>query len=503
MNKHMVLASHVTAMPYGQNIALWNNLSGCHIVISKETFETFEIKNFEIENITPALTSRLQRFHMIEASIPNLPHMIPHRNRHTIIVDQGLWSPIPEQHHSGGFLYRCINLSEQEQNILKNIDGKKTIENLSSELSMDVNEIYALLLPWMACDMQIIQLRDRSLGPKHSALLQMIAPRRAVQNRPQHMIDEDGATQLQEFHQTEITNAQRHFDDVEITLAHALEKPHPSLQNRSFGFVLAQELCSYLSQKPNVVCELGAGSGAVTEGFYDFYEPNRYIRMDASPVLLEHQKNRVPQSESLEGYAPPIPLPSQSVDLFLCNEVIADLPSSPKTSQKSQELISKFCIDIPPEQHTINTGSWELLESIYKILHPDGIAYLSEFGSVDEIPEETTHLNHPEVSIHFGQLEQVARHIGFETKLLPLDQLLHMSLQELWLSKHSFMALRACFLVKGKHLEARAYHPSTFLSSSDIYGLEWNSMNEPGPAPLPQRIWALLLWKKKHATDPT
>ena len=141
------------------------------------------------------------------------------------------------------------------------------------------------------------------------------------------------------------------------------------------------------------------------------------------------------------------------------------------------------------------------LESLYEILHPKGLAYISEFGSPNELPEETTHLNHPEVSIHFGQLERVAQKIGFRTKLLPIAKLLNISLQELWLSKHSFMALRSCFSSKGKHLEARAYHPSTFLESSDIYGLEWNSMYELGPAPLPQRIWVLLLWKETNATN--
>ena len=36
------------------------------------------------------------------------------------------------------------------------------------------------------------------------------------------------------------------------------------------------------------------------------------------------------------------------------------------------------------------------------------------FGSIDELPEETTHLNHPEISIHFGQLEEVAKKLVFK-----------------------------------------------------------------------------------------
>ena len=65
----MTLPSHVVAMPYGKNIALWNNHSGRHLVISKETFER--------EDVTPALHSRLQRFHMLNPWIPNIPMGFP------------------------------------------------------------------------------------------------------------------------------------------------------------------------------------------------------------------------------------------------------------------------------------------------------------------------------------------------------------------------------------------------------------------------------------------
>ena len=75
------------------------------------------------------------------------------------------------------------------------------------------------------------------------------------------------------------------------------------------------------------------------------------------------------------------------------------------------------------------------------------LAYISEFGSIDELPEETTHLNHPEINgIHFGQLEEAAKKFGFQTRLIPIAELLNMSLDDVWMSKHSFMALRACYV---------------------------------------------------------
>ena len=46
----------------------------------------------------------------------------------------------------------------------------------------------------------------------------------------------------------------------------------------------------------------------------------------------------------------------------------------------------------------------------------------------DELPTETTHLDHPEVSIHFGHLRAVAQGLGLQAELLPLHSLLDIDL---------------------------------------------------------------------------
>ncbi len=493
----MKLGSHITPLPYGDNVALWNNLTGRHIVISTTSFTATKP--------SALLQKRLLKMSMVDGSIKEIHLLIPHRNRYSIVVENKLWSPIPSQHHSGGYIYHSILLTDFEKQILTTIDGRKNIDALAQLFHVDSQKIYTILLPFLSFEKQIFQLRKKPLGPKHPALLQMISPRRESYKRKEHMYDEDGTTQLHDFHQFDICDSKYHFDDVEITLAHALEPPHPCLQNRSFGVALSQVLCSLSSSPPQIVLELGAGTGAVAKSFYSVHQPQRYIRMDASPVLLTHQKKRIPQSEHILGSAPPIPLQENSIDLFICNEVIADLSSCLTSTPKAQEWIQKYQLHIPKEQELVNIGSWELLESLFSILKSTGLGYISEFGSIDEIPEETTHLNHPEVSIHFGLLQEIAQKIGFSTRLIPITDLLQMSLEEVWLSKHSFMALRACWSEKELHFPAQAYHPSTFDSQFDIHGLEWCTMNERGPAPLPQRIWSLLLWKKegqeKNATN--
>ena len=108
----MQLSSHIIPLPYGDHIALWNNLTGRHIVISKESFE-------EKEN-NPQLQKRLQQKSMLEPQIQDKHRLIPHRNRFAIIVDNQLWSPVPSQHHSGGYVYRSTTLSPLEKRVFQN-----------------------------------------------------------------------------------------------------------------------------------------------------------------------------------------------------------------------------------------------------------------------------------------------------------------------------------------------------------------------------------------------
>ena len=75
------IPTHITSLPYGDNIALWNNRTGCHVVISKQSFEE------GLENITPALRRRLNSMYMLDAALPQIELKIPHRNRNSLLVE--------------------------------------------------------------------------------------------------------------------------------------------------------------------------------------------------------------------------------------------------------------------------------------------------------------------------------------------------------------------------------------------------------------------------------
>ena len=131
--------------------------------------------------------------------------------------------------------------------LLKNIDGKKTIQDLSSLLSVEIDDIYAMLLPWMDSNFPIIQLRDRGLGPKHSALLQMIAPHRATQIGRNIWSMKMEVPTFKNF----IKMKSRMHNDILMMLKFStcIRKP-TSLSPKSFlWFSLAKELCSRLDNK--------------------------------------------------------------------------------------------------------------------------------------------------------------------------------------------------------------------------------------------------------------
>ena len=479
------MLSHIITIPNPPEVFLWNPLIGRGMQIYEQSLSTISPH--------PALLQRYKEIGFFE-EIPNIHELIPHRSRWSILVEQTLWHPIPSRRTSGGYTYQSIELSAEQTLLWKNIDGVRSVTKLSQELGWTPTHTHSLLLPLCTHEVQAIQLRSKGLGKSHQALLQLFSPPVPQNIRDKHMYDQYGGTDLSRFHDEGINNAKRHFDDVEITLAHALEIPHPSLGMQSFGAKLARSLCYKTKILPHTILELGPGTGALAQGWYTVHTPQRYIRMDASPTLLKAQQERLPHTEEICAHAPHIPLPAESIDLFLSNEVIADLSAASIDDPEAQKWISQNNITLEPQQNWINLGAWKLIHSVWNVLQKGGMAYISEFGDHNEIPTEAIHLNHPEVSIHFGQLREVAEKCGFETELISLPQLLQMDMQQKWMAKHSYSALRAYLHTQNQEIEARAYSPESF-PLQKIDGLEWVSMYEPGPAPLPERILSLLLWK--------
>ena len=154
-------------------------------------------------------------------------------------------------------------------------------------------------------------------------------------------------------------------------------------------------------------------------------------------------------------------------------------------------LFRSYRIAPHPGAALYNLGSWIFLEEIARVLAPGGVAWLSEFGGPDEQPEETTQLDHPEVSIHFGHLVTIARALGLVARLEPLGECLRFDIGAEQLARHSYEALRARVRAENRHLSARAWTPDSLKLPWPVEGLQWVHLSDPGAGPLLTRFWAL------------
>jgi SAM-dependent methyltransferase len=290
-------------------------------------------------------------------------------------------------------------------------------------------------------------------------------------------------------------------------VAWALGRSHPALQGEVYGARLYQRLRQRGLSTSGRVVEVGPGSGELCRSFLERAAfageaPSSWLRLDASPALLELQDRRCPGTEGRLAEVPPLPLPDASVDLLLCNEVIADLravpddPAAPPSTPAVQELRAlrqRHSLPAWPHRAWYNLGAWQLVAEIARCLAPGGWAFLSEFGHPTDPPEEAVQLDHPEVSICWSHLKHIARDLGMEAELCGLDELLGLDLSARQLWRGSFEGLRARMRLEGHHLEARAWSPDRIELPWPVEGLCWVPMSEEGPGPLVTRFQALLL----------
>jgi SAM-dependent methyltransferase len=275
---------------------------------------------------------------------------------------------------------------------------------------------------------------------------------------------------LAEYHQTGIGNADAQFDHQETTLSHLLRVPHPALKNRTYG----QTLVDVLVERGLVpdgrvrVLEIGAGLGYVAKDVIARLRGTgrevQYTIVELSPALANAQRERIGSDATwIEGDALEVQLVDGAFDLIVSNEMVGDLPAKKLsradigleiagtgTADRAKvkaicELAESVNLDDAPEPFYLQTGAIELVARIARWLAPGGTAVVTEFGENAHYPKMSTHLDHPELSTHFGPLLQVARHQGLEANVEFVIDLLDFDRDEKGLAttRSHFRALRA------------------------------------------------------------
>jgi SAM-dependent methyltransferase len=487
-------------------VILWNVRTGRHLPISEDTLA-------QIERWTPglhpppdlaALARRLEDLHLLrEHPRPDLTRLVPCRSRLALTLPDipALWLPNPAVRTPGGHAWRELPLTPGQLAVWRAWNGSRTTEQAAAVAGVSVDDALALLAVLTGPDMQAVQLRDRPLNRRDPSLERLVAPARERAPRPADQYGAFGETTLAHYHHHEITDGATHFDDRETTVAHAFGVPHPGLGGQRYGARLFDVLDGrgHVRRDTRIV-EVGAGDGELAEAFLGRADgPLDYLRIDASPELLATQNARLPGTRGVLGSATALPLPDRSVGLLVSNEVIADLSAVPYhpdepahgAAAEVEDRLRRYRILPHPGRALYNLGAWIFLEEIARVLAPGGVAWLSEFGGIDELPEETTQLDHPEVSIHFGHLAAVARGLGLRVRLEHLAECLRFDLGADQLARHSYEGLRARLRAEGRTLAARAYTPDTLRLPWAIEGLQWVPLSDPGPGPLVTRFMAL------------
>lgn len=464
----------VHRLPGEPRLVLWQRKTGRAMLVAEDAL------------VAPSepLLARMRALHLLSSPI-GLGALVPVRSRWPLLFPDSaeLWVPRPSRRGPGGFPFTALPVSERQVAAWRLCNGARTVAQVSQQSGLGLSALFEFFGQLTNFEVQALSLRDGPIASHDGGPDRLIAPPRPAFSRPR---DGEG-TDTGDWHRGVLVH-EGHFDDVETTLAHAFAVPHPALEGQTYGARLGDALAGAgLLGEQGVVLEVGPGTGELGSALHAARPALQWWRLDLAPGLLNGQEQVHPNSRSILGDALAMPIEDASLDWVICNEVIADLPTAPDRGD--------FAAMITPEpgQRLFNVGAFRFMEELARVLRPGGAAFVSEFGGPDELPTETAQLDHPEVSVHFGQLAAVAARVGLSVKLVSIAEFLDFDLRARWLSRASYEGLRARLRAEGERLEARAWTLSTLRLPWSVEGLREVPIHEDGPGPVVTRFFALLI----------
>lgn len=327
------------------------------------------------------------------------------------------------------------------------------------------------------------------------------------------------------YHGEAIDDAHRQFDHVETTLSHLFREPHPALGERAYGRALIDGLFERGWLRPGLsklkVLEIGGGLGevahAAVNALVDRDVDVSWEIMELSPELARAQKSRcqgLPVSVKL-GNVLTDPWPSHAYDLVLANEMLGDLPSAELTHSQAGlddetllgdahrahlaelgpigDLINRYTIALgdAPDPFWLNVGPIALVERVQAHLAPGALAVLTEFGEMSRWPIVSTHLDHPELSIHFGHLMTVARQLELDPELVYVMELIELNREAegLQTTRSYFRALSAMLEDAGLSPKKVGYTRAMF---ETLTGAISGTFGDVRYAPIEDRLMGLV-----------
>lgn len=371
------------------------------------------------------------------------------------------WGDRPEAQHS---------LSLAETAVWDAIDGETKARALAADHGRDV--VISVIKRCVALEVQALKLSPVPLsvfGGRHKW------PPYLTSTMPYALLDGvvPGIPELAEYHRERIRDPSAQFDHKETTLAHLLRRPHLALAGRRYGEALIEGLVGRgfdIHSGPMRILEIGGGLGDLAAAVIDELagggaEP-RYQIVELAPALAECQRARLTDYpvEVTEADVLAVDLPTGAFDLVIANEMIGDLPATPLADAGA--WVERYGLDVEgaPEDTVLTTGAFRLIELIDEWLAPGATAVITEFGERSVFPKLSTHLDHPELSAHFGHLESVARGLGLDAEMVFSMDLIDLDRDRegLATTRSYFRALTALLADVGVTLEKIGYTREMF-----------------------------------------
>ena len=316
---------------------------------------------------------------------------------------------------------------------------------------------------------------------------------------------------LDDYYRHEVGDADAQFDHLETTLSHLLRVPHPALHGRTYGEALVDALVARNAIREGSVrvLEIGGGLGYVArDAIARLRAVGRtvsYTILELAPALAEAQQARVGDAATwLIGDALTASVEG-SFDLVIANEMVGDLTASHFERGETATAIAAeygLAIDDAPESFYLQTGAWDLTKRIAGWLAPGGTAIVTEFGDSAQWPRLSTQLDHPELSTHFGHLQQIARGKGLEANVEFVIDLLDVDRAQRGLAttRSQWRALRALASDAGVDLPKIGYTPELFdaalagkLDLATVGDLRWDKIEDRLMGLVPHEFKALII----------
>jgi SAM-dependent methyltransferase len=433
---------------------------------------------------------------------------------------------------------RQVELDVAETKIWDDFDGEKRLNELRA--GHDRQKLENLVVRLAHSDVQAIKLcafplsmfaKRPQMAPRY--LASTMPYRRWQRGEPIEAPVSHVATD--DYYRNDVDDAAAQFDHRETTLSHLFREPHPALGGRTYGAALVDALAKEqrLPTGKIRVLEIGGGLGYVARAACEALQARglevEYTIQEIAPALATAQRTRcegLPVTVRI-GDVLTADLPADSYDLIISNEMVGDLPAMQLSRAavgletdgtgdvdpaklealgRPGQLVKELGIvlDDAPEPFYLMTGAFELVSEIARWLAPDGTAIVTEFGERMAWPKLSSHLDHPELSTHFGQLLQAAMARGLTGRIDFVMDLIDMArdTEGLATTRSHFRALRALAADAGVDLPKLGYTRELLdervkgkLELGKVGELRWDKIEDRLMGLVPHEFKALVVRK--------